>query len=250
MFKKILMIILSILMIPLGAISAIGISWYTLPTMASTSLGIWLLSNISTTAIFWLTLVSTILYIVFAIMQKIFNRDMSAKIRNLFIYLDTWLIAGIILALSLYTFIVVNPLLSNSVSIDITRKIGIGVCVALLLLFHLFGRKIWTIVNRKIQSYESAKEQNVVGRSSVIFINFLKLLEVLFPEMLVLILLCLCTSWNVASYFILVLAACVVPIIGNIASDLNTRKEIKRKKEIEQQLFVDKVANKLKEEEL
>ena len=41
---------------------------------------------------------------------------------------------------------------------------------------------------------ENAKEINTVGRSSIIITNILKLIEILFPEVLILSLMCFCVS--------------------------------------------------------
>ena len=95
--------------------------------------------------------------------------------------------------------------------------------------------------------YETSKETNVVGRSSIIWINLLKLLELIFPEMLVLLLLCLMLSWNVGGYFTMLLIGFTIPIIGNIICDFNARKEIAKLNEEQHQRLVNDVANKIKE---
>ena len=55
-----------------------------------------------------------------------------------------------------------------------------------------------------------------------------------------------CVSFNISSYFIVIICACVIPMIGNIEADLNTRAEIKRKKEIESDLLAEKIANNMR----
>jgi hypothetical protein len=152
----------------------------------------------------------------------------------------------LIIGLSIYTFIVINPLISNQVEIDIPRKISIGTTIGLLLIYHLFSGKISKIVNRRIQAYETAKESNIVGRSSVIFTNILKLLELFFPELIVLSLLSFCVSWNIACYFIIILIATIIPMIGNIICDFNTRCEIRIKNELERDLLAQKISNNIK----
>ena len=155
--------------------------------------------------------------------------------------------ALVAIALAITTFVMVEIEVTE---FDLTnlRKIGIGVSFVLLFIFYIFSSKISKIINRKIQSYENAKELNVVGRSSIIFTNILKLLEILFPEVLVLLLICFCLSWNVAAYFIVVLVAMLIPMIGNIDCDLNTRAEIKRLNQVKEDKFVEKVANNIKGE--
>ena len=118
----------------------------------------------------------------------------------------------------------------------------------LLFLSHLLAGKIAKVINRKIQSYENAKELNVVGRSSIIFTNILKLIEILFPEVIVLSLICFCVSWNVAAYFLIILVASLLPMLGNIECDFTTRKEIIRNNNIKDAKFIDRVANKIKGE--
>ena len=72
------------------------------------------------------------------------------------------------------------------------------------------------------------KNPNIVGRSSILLINILKLIEILYPELLILGLLCYCLSWNIATYLIIIIGT-FIPVIGNIISDINTRKEIRIK---------------------
>ena len=76
--------------------------------------------------------------------------------------------------------------------------------------------------------------------------NVLKLLEILFPELIVLMLLCLCVSWNVSIYFIVTLSACLIPVLGNIICDFNTRREIKRNEEIEKDKLAEKISNNMR----
>ena len=157
------------------------------------------------------------------------------------------MITLIAVALSIYTFITINPLVANELVISIPRKISIGIIVGILVLYHIFSTKILTIINRKIQAYEVAKETNTIGRSSVIFVNLLKLLEVFFPEMIILGLLCFCVSWSIASYFIVILVACLIPMFGNMSCDFNIRTEIRIKAEIEKDKMAQKVASYVKE---
>lgn len=177
----------------------------------------------------------------------IFDKTISARFKNFFIHLNTWLMCLLAIGLSIATFIMVNPLVAEKVTINIPRKVGIGVLLGCLVLHHLFSNKILTLINRRIQAYETTKESNIVGRSSVVFTNFLKLFEILFPEMLVLGLLCYCVSFNIAIYFLIILVSTFIPMVGNIRCDINTRNEIKRKQEIEKDLLAQKVASYSKE---
>ena len=154
----------------------------------------------------------------------------------------------IAVAMTVITFIQTNPLQNTETIITNAKKIGIGLCIICLVIFHMFSRKINAIINRRIQAYETAKESNIVGRGSVIFTNVLKLFEIFFPEMIVLTLLCLCISWNLASYFLIVLVACFIPVLGNIKCDLNIRKEIKIKNQRDKDELVENVTNRIKGE--
>lgn len=153
------------------------------------------------------------------------------------------------IGLALITFILVNPLVATEVVIEIPRKIGIGICLVLIILFHICSTKVMKLINRKIQSYETAKEVGAVGRSSIIFVNFLKLFELFFPEMIMLLLICFCVSWNIASYFVIALACCLFPVLGNIECDHNIRKQAQLAKKKRDEELSAMVAKKMKEEQ-
>lgn len=151
------------------------------------------------------------------------------------------------IVLSIATFIMVNPLVAEKVTINVSRKIGIGVILGFLILHHLFSNKLLKVINRRIQAYETTKESNIVGRGSVLFTNFLKLFEILFPEMLILGLLCYCVSFNIAVYFLIILVSTFIPMLGNVRCDINIRNEIKRNQEIEKDLLAQKIVSFSKE---
>jgi len=215
--------------------------------MRETILGEAILTLLTEKSIFWFILISSIILILFMALNIIFSRNGSAKYNNFFVHLKSWIwcLVGVILAVA--TFVLVSPLTTAGITIDTSKKVVIGIDLVILIVFHLFSGKISKIINRKIQTYESAKEANVMGRSSIVWVNILKLIEIIFPEILVLILLCVMLSWDAAGYFTILLISCVIPVIGNIICDLNTRREIKRKNKIEHKKFVNDVANKVKE---
>ena len=246
-FRSILLMLANILILPLAIALTVGIVWYSLPAIQVSVIGNWLLSFLTPTAIFWITIGSAIGFTLLYVLTKIFSKYQKAKIKNFFIHLTTWLMALVAIALSVATFALVD-IKGTEVDIGNVRKIGIGVSFVLLFIFYIFSNKVSKIINRRIQAYENAKELNVVGRGSIIFTNILKLLEILFPEVLVLLLICFCLSWNVATYFIIVLVAMLIPMIGNIDCDLNTRAEIKRNKQIEEDKFAEKVADNMRGE--
>lgn len=246
-FRSILLMLANILILPLAILLTAGIVWYSLPALQVSVIGNWLLSFLTPTAIFWITIASAIGFTLLYVLIKIFGKYQKAKVKNFFLHLTTWLMALVAIALSVATFALVD-IKGTEVDIGNVRKIGIGVSFVLLFIFYIFSNKVSKIINRRIQAYENAKELNVVGRGSIIFTNILKLLEILFPEVLVLLLICFCLSWNVAAYFIVVLVAMLIPMLGNIDCDLNTRAEIKRNKQIEEDKFAEKVADNMRGE--
>ena len=246
-FRLILLMLANILILPLAILLTAGIVWYSLPALQVSVIGNWLLSFLTPTAIFWITIGSAIGFTLLYVLIKIFGKYQKAKVKNFFLHLTTWLMALVAIALSVATFVMVEVKVTEFELTNL-RKIGIWVSFVLLFIFYIFSNKISKIINRRIQAYENAKELNVVGRGSIIFTNILKLLEILFPEVLVLLLICFCLSWNVATYFIVVLVAMLIPMIGNIDCDLNTRAEIKRNKQIEEDKFVEKVADNMRGE--
>lgn len=246
-FRAILLMLANILILPLAIMLTTGIVWYSLPALQVSVIGNWLLSFLTPTAIFWITIGSAIGFTLLYVLIKIFGKYQKAKVKNFFLHLTTWLMALVAIALSVATFVMVEVKVTEFELTNL-RKIGIGVSFVLLFIFYIFSNKVSKIINRRIQAYENAKELNIVGRGSIIFTNILKLLEILFPEVLVLLLICFCLSWNVAAYFIVVLAAMLIPMIGNIDCDFNTRAEIKRLNQIKEDKFAEKVADNMRGE--
>ena len=102
--------------------------------------------------------------------------------------------ALVAIALTIVTFIMTKQLTSEEVEIKLARKLGIGICSLSLLIFHIVSGKLNKVINRRIQAYETAKEIGAAGRSSIIWTNILKLFEIFFPEILVLLIICFCVS--------------------------------------------------------
>ena len=245
-FKTLLTIICNILMLPLSLVAMSGAMWYILPAYQTTKIGTVITGILSAKSIFWITIISAAALVIFYVLQLIFSKDLSAKLKNFFIHLNTWLLFILCVTISIETFILVEPLQADSVIIAAPRKISIGICLGLLIIFHMFSGKVMKIINRRIQAYENAKETNLYGRSSVIMTNLLKVFELFFPELIVLLLLCFCVSWNVSQFFIIILASCAFPLLGNIISDFNIKREIRRKERIEKDLLAKKVAENMK----
>lgn len=243
--RSLSLILLQILLIPLGLIGVTGAIWYALPSVQQTDAGLKLIELLPEPVIFWIILGSAITYPVFYIITRLCNKFLPVKLRNCFTHINAWTmgLAGIVIAIA--TFIMINPLVSEKVTIGVPKKIGIGVCLGAIILFHLFSRRLSAIINRKIQAYENSKELNVAGKSSVIFINFLKLIELFFPELILLSLLCLCVSWNIACYFITILICSLIPVLGNIECDFATRRHARHIAKMNDDKMATAVANKL-----
>lgn len=244
-FKKILVYFLYVLSIPVTIILSLGVVWYILPLGAGLQVYDLINTYTSVPLRFWLTISSGVLLLLIIILQFILGKNIKSKIKNFFLHLNTWIACLISTVFAIYSF-GYNTISTEGIEIGIPQKIIIGIDIVFLLTFHIFGSKVSKMINRKIQAYENSKEINIVGRSSIIWINLLKLLEIIFPEILVLLLLCLMLSWNVAGYFTMLLIGFTAPIIGNIICDFTTRKEITISNNKAHEKFIQDISNKLK----
>lgn len=244
--KQISLWVARILSVLATLVVSFGVVWYILPLSSGLQIYDFINTYISTTLRFWLTIGSGLLLIVTTVLQIIFGRDSNSKINNFFIHTNTWIACIISTVFAIMSF-AVNTISTEGIEIGVPQKIIIGVDVVFLLMFHIFAGKLSKVINRKIQAYENSKEMSAVGRSSILWINLLKLLELIFPEMLVLLLLALMLSWNVAGYFTMLLIGFTIPLVGNIICDFIARKEIIRKNKKEHEKLVIDVAKKIKE---
>lgn len=246
-FKQILFLLLNILLIPISILTTFCVVWYILPTIQTTVIGIEILKIFSQQAMFWIAIASGILFLTFNILIRIFDRGRKAKTKNFFIHTNTWIMTIVAIALSITTFILAE-IEVTTFQLTATRKICIGVSFILLFISCICNGKISKLVNRRIQAYETAKELNTVGRGSIILTNILKLLEILFPEVIMLALVCFCLSVNVATYFIIILVSFILPVLGNIECDFNIRREIIRNTEKEKDILVERISDNLRGE--
>lgn len=244
--KKITLLVLNIILTSIIPFLTFGIVWFTLEDLKNTNLGVAILNILSNPAIFWITISLGIFTFLCLVIKIILRNAMKSKVNNLFIHLMTWLSCAVVAVLTIYVFYSVTPLTTEAIDITKAKKIGVGVLLVLLVAFQIVAHKVEKVVDRKLQAYDTAIEMNQVGRGSVIFTNVLKLVQMIFPEIVILILLCLITSWNIANYFVLVLIACLIPVIGNIISDFNTRAEIKINNKKQEDELIKKIANKVK----
>ena len=128
---------------------------------------------------------SAIVSLTLFIVNFIIGRRLHPKYKNIFIHLNTWIIALFISAISIYTFVCIDPLSSNAITFSATKKATVGIVLAVIIVGHLIQGKLSTIINRKIQAYETAKEMNTISPLSTIYINILKMIELFCPEMLI-----------------------------------------------------------------
>lgn len=244
-FKSILLALATIINLPIALVMTFGLVWFSLPSLQELMINKWQVSFLSNTLVFWVTIGCAITFVALYVITKIFSKYQKAKVKNFIVHLISWLMALVAIGLAITTFIL-TEVSEKEFTLENWQKISIGVCFVLMFIFHIFSSKVSKIINRKIQAYENAKELNVIGRSSIIFTNILKLLEILFPEVIILVLICSCLGWNVATSFVIVLVAMLIPMIGNIDCDFNTRAEIKRLNQVKEDKFVEKVANNIK----
>ena len=229
-FKGILFLILNIILLMSNILLASTCCYYLIPgvpvVIEQVGAGefirsIWGALNLTPQSVFWITIVCAMISVVLFIVNFIIGRYLNPKYKNIFIRINSWVLTCLIIGLSVYTFICVSGLEFEKI-VNNAVKIGVGILLGLIILSLIFASKIKPFINRKIQAYETAKEMNEVSIMTAIIANFLKLFELLFIEILILILLCFLVDWSVACYFVTILISCVIPVIGNIACDINS----------------------------
>jgi hypothetical protein len=108
--------------------------------------------------------------------------------------------------------------------------------------YSITRKKFGKLVDRKIQAYDTAKELNANGRSSVVIVQILKAIDLVFPEVILLATLCFAFNFEISLYFIFVLAAFILPLIGNMICDKRVKNEAKRKAEEEREVITNETA--------
>ena len=222
---------------------ALGVTWYLLPSIQNTQLGELLLSLVSEQIVFITTICLIPAALFFGIMGKVFNIVKSSKANNFYTHLISWLLALVLIAVSGYAFVASGDVLTTEIELNVVRRIGILTCSAALLLYSLLAPKIRVLVDRRIQAYDTAKELNADGRSSVVGMQILKCLDFVCPELFLLIALCFAFDIQISLYFIYIIVAFVLPVVGNMICDKRVKKESKINKIQEQEALVNEVAN-------
>lgn len=226
--KFILSFICNLILIPLLICLTICTTWYILPEFQNTFIGEWLQNQFPDQTFLITSIMILGCFILFFILAKIFKVIKSSKINNFYTHLVTWMLSLLLLAESLFTFFMSKDLSSLSFNLTLIRKVGIvmgGIC---LLLYGIISPKFKSIVDRKIQAYDTAKELNVKGRSSIIWVHILKTFDFCFPEIILMITLCFAFNFSISLYFIYIMLSFVFPIAGNIICDFRMRKEAVR----------------------
>lgn len=245
--KKIIFFICSVICYVLFIPSLMGIviggSWYLLPACQETILGTMLLNVLGTDGIMWATIGCGIGTIVFFILGKVFTVIKNSKALNFYTHIVSWLLTILIIALIGYTFAVSETMIAASFALNAFRRGGILICAGLMFLYSMFHRKIGKLIDRKLQAYDTAKELNAEGRSSVVWVNILKTLDFVLPELILFILICFCFNLDIAKYFIVIACSFFIPIVGNMICDKRVKIEAKRRKEEERETLVNEVAN-------
>ena len=180
--------------------------------------------------------------ILFSILGNIFKVIKSSKANNFYTHILTWLVAICLAIESLTAFFISGTLQTVAIELNLVRKILIGVCVLLMLLYGVLHRRLGKLIDRKLLAYDTARELNANGRSSVIWINILKAIDFISPEIILLASLCFAFNFGVSLYFIFILIAFIIPIIGNMICDKRIKKEAIRKAEEEREVVVNETA--------
>ena len=229
--KFILSFLCYLLFIPAVLLSSIGITWYILPTIQTTNFGNFILTFVDKQEIFLITISMLFFSVIFGILGKIFTVVKNSKALNFYTHLITWLLAIFLVIEAIYSFIASGDIHTASINLTMVRKIGIIACVQGLLLYSIISPKVRVLVNRRIQAYDTAKELNANGRSSVVGIQILKCFDFICPEIFLLAALCFACDWKISLYFIFIICAFIVPILGNMICDKRVKIEAKRRQE-------------------
>ena len=230
-FKFIGSFISHIALIPICLALTLCLTWYVLPAFQTTIVGEWLLTILNEQEIFIVTIALIGGLILFTIFACLFNVIKSSKANNFYTHILTWLIAIVLAIEALFTFFVSGTLSTMSIDLTLWRKIIIGIGVLAMLLYGMLHKKLGKLVDRKIQAYDTAKELNANGRSSVVWVNILKTIDFIFPEFILLLVLCFAFNFEISLYFIFIIAAFIIPVIGNMICDKRVKKEAVRKEQ-------------------
>ena len=241
-FKFLGSFIFSTLLIPITLVITVCLVWYILPAFQTTSIGIWIGDNITASGMLGITIGAGCGFILCSIFAGLLNIIKSSKINNFCLHILTWLLAIILVAETGYTFFAANALQSAAFELTFIRKICLVCGMLLMMLYCMLHKKIGKLVDRKLQAYDTAKELNAVRRSSIVWVNILKTIDFIFPEFILLLMLCFAFNFQISLYFIVMMSALLIPIIGNMICDKRIRLEAVRKEKEKTKQQIDATA--------
>lgn len=215
----------STLLIPVTIGLSICLIWWVFPAFQTTAFGQILLQTFTKSGIILVSIGLSCCLVLFSILTRVFNVITNSKITNFCLHLLTWLLGSILIIETLYTFFAAKSLQTAQFELTLTRKICLSGVLVMMLLYCCLHKKFSKLVDRKLQAYDTAKELNANGRSSVIWVNILKTLDFIFPEIHLLLALCFAFNFEISLYFIMIMLACTLPIIGNMICDKRVKKE-------------------------
>lgn len=166
--KFILSFICYLVFIPCVIASTVCLTWYLLPEFQLTQLGKIVGNWVGQDAILLTTIVVCASTLLFMIFGKLFTVIKNSKALNFYTHLLTWILALVLIAEAGYTFVASDTIHTAAIDLTLTRKIGILACAVGMLLYAVIAPKVRILVNRRIQAYDTAKELNANGRSSVV----------------------------------------------------------------------------------
>jgi len=73
-------------------------------------------------------------------------------------------------------------------------------------------------------------------------VNILKVIDFVFPEIILLAVLCFSFNFELSLYFIFIIVSFFIPIIGNMVCDKRVKREAVRKQEEEREVTVNETA--------
>lgn len=232
-----------LLFIPVVLSLTMGLTWYLLPSFQSTSLGEIIFNTFGEQTILIITVCSGAMSVFLWLMGKLFTVIKNSKALNFYTHLITWILAIVLVAESIYSFVASGDISSAGIQLNLVRKIGILSCAIALLLYAIIAPKVRKLVDRRIQAYDTAKELNAEGRSSVIGMQLLKCLDFICPEIFLLIALCFAFNWSISLYFIFIICSFILPLVGNMICDKRVKREAARRKIEEREVLVSEIAN-------
>ena len=139
-----------LLFIPCAISLTVVATWYLLPAFQTTYLGNIISTTIGKNMMALVASGAIVSTIFFFLMGKLFVVVRGSKALNFYTHTITWLLALVLAAESVYSFIASGVINSKGVELDAIRKIGLLACAVALLLYALISPKVRKLVDRRI----------------------------------------------------------------------------------------------------